>query len=426
MLKFIIALVSLSSIIQAAQFTLTEESVIELAKKRNENIGISRQELNQAKEKVDAAQSSLFPVLSLSAGIQKATGEGNFMPQAYDWNRNARVQLTQPIYTFGKISNSIDVTRSAHEISELNTIATQAEVIAVARQLYYQILYNGELVKITESSYKNAQANKKALEDRVSYGRISRNDNLKMQTDLASRKPQLITAKKSLENSILDLKNFLAIDQEDKVRVIKASAPEKLQFKKIDNELTKLNETVDIKILKENMKLTQSSIDLAKSQRLPDFSLFATYAPLNYRDSFSGEILREQNDLTVGLSFTFDWPFGGSKNSDVAVQKSQYRITQMRLKQMKRDIQTRYLKLEREHKSLLEKLEAEKQAVSLAISSYKVALSSFRSGGISQLQLNDSELQLRNNRLAQAQTNLQIQLLDVEMERLLTDDNRKR
>ncbi|MEH0860989.1 TolC family protein [Halobacteriovorax sp. DPLXC-1] len=420
-LKYLVAAaLCLISSAYAANYKLDENKVIDLAIKRNETIGIAKEELDQAQEALSSANSNYFPTLSITAGIRKSDGEGNFVPYGYDWNHNGTIQLTQPIYTFGKISNGKSIAESAKRISELNTTSTNAQVINVAKQLYYRVLFNEEIVKITYDSYKNALKNKKALEDRVSYGRISRNDNIKMQADLASRKPNWIIAKKNLKNAVLDLKNYLALDYEDEVEVLSTPLRPK---KKISttNDLNKLEETVDIKILKENIRLADFSVELAKSQRLPDLGVYVSYSPtLAKTDLFAGETTHDQKDLTFGVQFSFDWDLGGSKNSEVAIKRSDYNIATLKLKQIKREIRTQYLKLKQDYEGLQERYDAEDEAVELASSSYKVALSSFRSGGVSQLQLNDSEIQLTQNRLSLAQTKLQIQITRAEMDRLLT------
>ncbi|MGI4993392.1 TolC family protein [Halobacteriovorax sp. GFR7] len=421
-IKTYIVLFGLASSVSAAQYKLNEQSVVELATKRNENVGIARQELEQARESLSSATSNLFPVLSISAGVSKNDGKGNIMPHGYDWNHNARVQLTQPLYTFGKISSGIDIAQSASRIGELKTVVTKAEVQNVARQLYYRVLFNQELVRITNDSYKNAVKNKKALEERVSYGRISRNDNIKMQADLASRKPNWIIAKKNLKNAILDLKNFLALQPEDDVQVVTDNFNAKDKIATIPSNLQKLDETVDVKILKESIQLSDFSVELAKSQRLPDLGLFVAYSPLTYRvdKPFTGDISHNQNDISFGLQFTFDWDLGGSKNSEVAIKRSDANIARLKFNQLRREIRTQYLKFEQDYEGLQERFDAESEAVKLAASSYKVALSSFKSGGVSQLQLNDSEIQLTQHRLNLAQTKLQLKVTRAEMDRLLT------
>ena len=136
-IKTYIVLFGLASSVSAAQYKLSEQSVVELATKRNENVGIARQELEQARESLSSATSNLFPVLSISAGVSKNDGKGNIMPHGYDWNHNARVQLTQPLYTFGKISSGVDIAESASRIGELKTFVTKAEVENVARSVVY-------------------------------------------------------------------------------------------------------------------------------------------------------------------------------------------------------------------------------------------------------------------------------------------------
>jgi len=58
--------------------------------------------------------------------------------------------------------------------------------------------------------------------------------------------------------------------------------------------------------------------------------------------------------------------------------------------------------------------------VDLADKSYKVALQSFRTGSVSQLQLNDSELLLTRNKISLAQNILQSKFIESELERIQT------
>jgi len=104
-IKTFLTILSLTSSATAAQYKLDESKVIELALKRNETVGIAAQELEQAKEELSKANSNYFPTLSVSASVRKSDGEGNFLPYGYDWNHSGEIRLTQPIYTFGKITS---------------------------------------------------------------------------------------------------------------------------------------------------------------------------------------------------------------------------------------------------------------------------------------------------------------------------------
>ena len=405
---------------QANSLTLDEQSVVSLAIERNEQVGIANAELARAQTTVDAAYSGLFPTMSAKFNLQKGKATGSVQPNGDDWNENANISLTQPLYTFGRLGSGIDIAKASLALGQNQRIATEAEVKQVARKLYYSVLYGQSLVKISQDSFNNAKRNKETLEKRVSYGRISRSDNLKMQADLASRQPLLIDAQKSLDVAKLELANFLALPKGTTFEV--TGTLEKIpNTKQVVLDDSKVNSLADIRILSENLEIGKHSVDLARADRLPTLSAFGSFAPSTYREEVFGERTRQQESLTVGVSLSFDWPFGGGKNDEVQIKKVEQRIAELRLQAGKRQSITLFNSLVTRYESLIEKVKSELEAVSLAESSYRVALSTFSTGSVSQLQLNDSELLLTQNKMNLAATRLELHSTVAELERLLTE-----
>uniref|UniRef100_UPI003565248A TolC family protein n=1 Tax=Halobacteriovorax sp. TaxID=2020862 RepID=UPI003565248A len=349
---------------------------------------------------------------------RKSSGKGSVLPYGYQWNESGSVGITQPLYTFGRISSGIDIAKASKEISRTRSLATKAEVKNMARKLYYRVLFSHDLLNVSKESFKNANENKKTLEKRVSYGRISRNDNLKMQADIASRRPFLIDSEKNFKIAKYDLMNFLAINEGSEIILEKKSLRE-ISVIDESNEVD-VSDNLNISILKENLKLRQLSIEGEKANRMPTISAFASFAPSNYKDGFLGDKVKEQEDFTFGVMFNFDWPFGGSKNDAVQIRRVESRIAQLQLDQEERNQRVQLRKLIQQRESLERKLESEKKAIELALSSYKVSLGAFATGGVSQLQLNDSELLLTNNRINYAGTKLELLNTNVDIERVTT------
>lgn len=402
---------------------INEDKVIDMALKRNEAMGISQAEIEIANSRIDEATSSLLPSLSLQAQVQKSTGRGSIAPNAYDWNERASIGLTQPVYTFGKISSAIDIAKASKELSRSQARATKANIINTARKLYYRVLYSSDLLRVSKESFKNANQNKKTLEKRVSYGRISRNDNLKMQADVASRKPFLIDSEKNLNIAKFDLMNFINIPESSELKL----EDDSLRSITLNNDdgISSVENNIDIKILTENFKLSELAVENERSNRLPTLSAFANFTPSNYKDGFLGDKIKDQKDLTFGLMFTFDWPFGGSKNDAVQIKKTQSRIAKLQLEQETRNQRVKLLKLYKQKSSLEKKLESELRAIELAQSSYKVSLGAFATGGVSQLQLNDSELLLTNNKINYAGTKLELLNTMLDIQRIKTESSKR-
>ncbi len=406
----------------AQNLILDENTVVKLALERNESIGIAEADLERAQLLVDATYSGLFPTLSAQLGIQKGKSTGSFVPNGNDWNESATVRLTQPLYSFGRLGSAIDIAEASLSLGQNQRIATHAQVKQTAQSLYYAVLYGQELVRITSESYRNAVKNKNTLEKRVAFGRISRNDNLKMQADLASRRPLLVDAERALQVAQLELANFLAIPETSSFEVVGSLATTSSLKTNIMDE-TALNSLAHIRILQDSLEIGKKSVDLAKADRLPILSAFGSFSPTTYRADFFGDKTRQQENLTVGVLLTFDWPFGGEKNDEVQLRKVEARVSQLRLQAGKRQSLTQYQSLLRQYESLQEKIKAELNAVKLAESSYQVALSAFSTGSVSQLQLNDSEILSTQNKISLASSRLELRNVVAQIERLLTTGN---
>jgi len=413
-----LALLLCSSSVFGEDLILNEEKIIELVNLRNEQVQISQLDLSKSKLQIKTSTSKLFPTLSAQVGIQKASGEGNIFPNAYDWNKNANLTLSQPIYTFGRISGGLDVANSAYKISQHSKQLTISEITTVAKKIYYSILYSKELVKIFKESYLNASSNRNALKKRVQFGRISQNDNLKMKADIAGRLPALIDAKKNLTSGKLSLKNLLNIVPHKKLSILDSLQSLSLRDNPILKELN-VDKLASVKLLSETVKLSDISLKLAKAQMFPILSSFARYSPSLYTDRIWGDKLREQKDLTFGLNLSFSWSLGGEQLNSVKVEKVKKRIAILRMNAQKRDELVNYHKLLQELKSLKDKLTANKNAVRLAKSSYSVMLESFKSGAISQLRLNDSEIFYTQQKISYATTLFSILNIKADLNRLV-------
>lgn len=417
--KTILVLLSMPSLALAQQIELNLEKAVELALKNNEGVAISSATLEKAENQISKARSGLFPTLKFEYNAVRTRTTPVLQNTQDAWYHGPSVTATQPISTFGRLSSAIELAKAQKNLYENDYIATKANIEKIAKTFYFSTLFNQELLQITKSSYENAQKNNQALKRRVSSGRISRNENLKMQADIASRKPRFIEAQKLYETSKLDLANFLGLDPKT-VIVINDKLKEGTKSTKTNGN-QKLENLARVNVLSESISVSKSFEDIAKADHLPTLALFGSFSPTTYYDDFFSNEIRDQKSYSFGLKLTFDLPLGGEKFDEVAIRKVETRIAELRFQSGKRQIESRYLSITKEYEKLLEKLDASRTAVSLAEDSYKVALSSFTTGSISQTQLNDSELLLTSNKIDFAQNVLQLHLLSAELDELLTE-----
>lgn len=421
--SLIMSLVLLSSSAFAAKLDLDLAGVIGLAEQRNEQVQITKHHLEQAKKTLDKAYTGLFPTIQLEAKAMKTTQNPSLFGSGFaileeNYQQIGSISLTQPIYTFGRLSGAIDAAKEQGKLAKNSSVATMANIEKTARTLFYNALYFKRALEISQESYDNALKNQKALKKRVSYGRISQDENLKMKADIASRKPALIEAKRAYDSSILDLKNFLNI--EDSTSLSINGDLRKQSKKPSDKSKVELEKLVHVNLLKNQFELQKSLEGITAANYYPTLSFFGSYGKSAYFEDIREDHYLDQENVAFGLSLNMDFDLGGGKTYDRQISQIKTRVKQLELEQGKRQIRIAIDNLHEQYIRLEEKRVALQEAVSLAQNSYKIAVNSFSNGSISQTQLNDRELLLTNNKVAYARNLLQIELVKSEINNMET------
>ena len=101
---------------------------------------------------------------------------------------SAGVQITQPIYTFGKIGNAVDAVHDAIDMSKSAKDLTLREVKYAAANLYWTAKMTDEIVVASQKNLDNARAAKKKL---TAAGRANRSNLIKIESDIATKEIKL-------------------------------------------------------------------------------------------------------------------------------------------------------------------------------------------------------------------------------------------
>lgn len=400
----------------ASEVKLDLESSIERALKLNEEVYISNFQLEEANANLKSAYSQLFPTIQLEAKAVKTKQDpalfgGGIISENYQ--QSASISLNQSIYTFGRLSGAIDAAKSQNKLAKDQRKATIADIEYTVKNLFNNAIFYQRHYEISKESYENALANQKALNKRVSFGRVAQGENLKMKADIASRKPSMLEAQRLYENSLFELKNFLNISQEDNLVLIGSLDSEDIyEPKSVKVELSNL---VSVSLLENQFKLQKSLEDVESANYLPNLSFFASYGQNAIYADIQEDHFIDQTNTSFGLALTMDFSLGGEKSYARQISRVQTKIKKLQLDRGKRQIEYAIRSLKKQKERLTEKKKFLKEAVALARSSYKVALDSFTSGTLTQTQLNDRELLLTNNKIAYAQNLLQIKLVNSEL-----------
>jgi len=414
----IIGLMISSAQSYSKDINISLNEALELAKTRNESVEITNYQLEEATTSLKKAYSGLYPSITLDAKAGKTKQDpglngGGITSDNYQ--QLATVTLAQPIYTFGRLSGAIDAAKAQGKFAQTLKTSTFGDIELTVKKLFLTSIFYKRQYEISKESYENALENQKALKKRVSYGRISQDENLKMKADIASRKPLMIEAQKVYESSISELKNFLNIDDADTLLLSGSlETPTDLSHKKS----IEYSELVKVKLLKYQFDVQKNLEDIESANYLPTLSFFASYGQSALFENVQEDHYLDQTNTSVGLNLTMSFSLGGEEYYDRQVSRIKTKIKKLELDQGERELRYALKSLYDQGHRLNEKKESLSEAVSLAKSSYQVALNSFANGSISQTQLNDRELLLTNNKIAYAQNLLQIQLVNAQIKNI--------
>ena len=141
---------------------------------------------------------------------------GNVLPltEIPDNIFSAGVQITQPIYTFGKIGNAVDAVHDAIDMSKSAKELTQREVKYAAANLYWTAKMTDEIVAANQRNLNNARAARQKL---TAVGRANRSNLIKIESDIATKEINLSDAEFNRDTAYRMLKIMAGIDENEDV-----------------------------------------------------------------------------------------------------------------------------------------------------------------------------------------------------------------
>lgn len=418
---FLLIIISIS--IQAQEYKeLTLEDSLKIAQKDNLSILSAEQKLIAAKTQVNLAQSALLPRISANGNytyfkdIQKSViqAEGGFgfptpgqdMDQmstpdpdneaelielefGAHHNVQGTVNLTQPLFAWGRIYNNYKAARIGYTAAEEELSASYENLRLTVYEAFYRVLIAQEFVEVAKQSVELVEHQLAFAESSFAVGVTTNFDVLRAKVQLANAKSQLIQAKNRVKTAEDSYKNILNIPLTQEISV-------KGSFQ-IQNTEIKLDELISIAMTHRpevkqsglNEQIGEKQLSIAKTQNLPDLAFFS-----NYQISHS-ERLTEMNRIwSLGLQINV--PIFDGFASRAGVKQSESTLKQLNLssKQIKSSVE---LEVRSSYLALLEAktlIDVQKETVAQAEASVSIANLQFESGIITTVELMDAQLAL--------------------------------
>jgi len=399
-----------------------------------QNITIRRNRLSAASSEIDVktAKADFLPSItgSLSGSLRNSpwaqssmsfTGEGiSTTKNTTSYSANANLNLNWTLFN-GKRLNTLKQNEINAEVSELTVEESENTVIQNIVQMYVQILYSAEAVKVNEANLELSKANLERGQQMFDAGSISKVDLAQLQTQVSQDEYSLVNVQAQLIDYKLQLKQLLEIDGEEEMDLY---MPE-LGDESVLTLLPSRDDVYNIALLnrpeilsaQKNIDAADLNVKIQKAGYLPSVSMSAsagTNTMSGINTGFGKQVKQnESNNVSLNVSIPiFDKRQTKSNIQKAKIQKNQQELAlQDAQKTLYRNIENLWQNANTAQKQYV----AANANLESAQTSYNMTQEQFNLGMKNTVEL----LQERNNLLSAHQQRLQAKYTAIMNEQLL-------
>jgi len=266
---------------EAQPLFLQLKEIIEEALAKNPEIVAAKNQWRAAREKIPQASSLDDPVLSYTYQLRSV--ETRVGPQ-----RNM-VGVSQRFPFFGKLSLRKEMaSQGAQRARELHE-AKKLEVVAKTKSAYYSLFMVHKAIQINQENVEILRRFSRIAEIKYATGKVSQQDVLKAQVELASLANELITLKQEKETAEAAFNVLL-----DRAPQLPVGVPREAKRRPLADTLESLQQMATerqplLKALQSAIDKSKAALALKHRMYFPDFTLGVNYIEVKGGTTLSGD-----------------------------------------------------------------------------------------------------------------------------------------
>ncbi|MCQ2571725.1 MAG: TolC family protein [Alphaproteobacteria bacterium] len=295
---------------------------------------------------------------------------------------SAGIQITQPIYTFGKIGNAVDAVHDAIDMSKSAKDLTLREVKYAAANLYWTAKMTDEIVVASKRNLDNARAAKKKLTD---AGRANRSNLIKIESDIATKEINLSDAEFNRDTAYDMLKIMAGIDTTEEVKLTD-NFPDK--FEALEAGELKSNPEWDI--YKKQIKMYESNASSKRSGAYPTLAAVGSYSYYSMGTN-AGNLFEKEGSQSAYWGMALQVPLfsGGLHSANATIEAMNAEAARQDLDKSVKLKTQEYNTAVNKYKHLCANLDKLNHARDLAQKAYDISANRFAAGQTSAVELAD-------------------------------------
>jgi outer membrane protein TolC len=420
---------------QAAQ-TLSLDDALRRAIDQSENIGIARAGVMRADGRTMGARSQFLPQIFASAGYTKTLksqfeaftsgGNGSFegledLPFGQENQWSVGVQVSQALYSGGRMSASVDVAQSGRRSADILLASHVAQLTVDVTTAYYDAVLADLLAGIADSALAQTEAALRQTELSRTVGGKSEFELLRARVTRDNQRPVVIQRHADRELAYLRLRQLVGAPFDTPIAL-------STQIPDVGVATGALPPGADtstaarstVRLAAEAVAASEGTLRMQQSERMPAVRLSSEYGRVGYPSSLFPGWNDFLENFTVGIALQLPVFTGGRLRGATLSSRADVDEARQRLRQTE---ELAALDARSAVASLREAEEAWRASlgtVEQAQRAYEIAEVRFREGLSTQLELTEARVLLQTARANRAAASRNLQVSQVRL-RVLKD-----
>ena len=377
--------------------SLTLQQAIDFALKNNTDVKTQEEAIRIARAQYIQKRSSILPQVNLTVESEHLNNAGATVSDGNTGNEIfSMMEVSQPVFSFGKLSQGIAIYQYAIQIQELKLEESKQSVIYQIASAFYDILLQEELVKVNEDALKTAEEHLQVAQLRFEQGINTQFDVTRAKVDIANRRPDLISARNELLKARQSLNQILNLPSNTVIKI-----DGKLNYLEYNPDSQKawniaLENRPGLKSQKLTIQQNETNFHLRKALYTPNIYVGGDYTLVHSK--FQGHDSFDSQSWTGYVKLTM--PIFDGLNISGQIKEAKAALEQAKLSYEKTllSAQTEVEQTILEIKKQKELVDATKEAIDLAQLSLSMAQLSYENGKATTLDVTDAELSLTTAR----------------------------
>jgi len=381
---------------QVAGRVLTLEECIAIALEAQPRIQATLADYAAARYRVNQAMAPLLPQLSGLATTERSqrsvivtnrnsANVPTLQTREYNDTFDARVQLSQLLFDFGKTLAATEAARKLAEVA-VEDVELQRQLISLTvKEAYTNTLFSQRLIRVQQQAIERAELNLRSAKGFFDVGTRPKSDVARAEVDVANARLDLIRARNLLRAAIVALNIAMAIDVDAPLQIV-----DNLVYQPVTLDRQQLRSDS----LRERPEYRQAKLRAAAAEATERQTLRNFFPDISGTGSYGGTQPQLNESWTLGLTFSWSLFDGGGRIARYQEAKANVEGAKARVKSTELDIIQNVEQAEIAVEETQERIQAAQALVASAQENFRLAQGRFDAGVGTILELTDAQLAL--------------------------------